>query len=159
MFKKLLLREVPPIPDLKVDFVNALYERLDRANDYNFSWEYTEYLVWRFITYIKEPSKRLKSPVKRLSCSYKFSDASEYVIFEYPNKNIISRIYEPFVIDKSRIFFRYTFHNNLGEFLLCESKRGTNLLKNNFLRELADSIHYDSWLLNKFINGDECISK
>lgn len=159
LYKRLLHREVPLIPDLKIDFVSALYERLDRANDYNYDWSYTEYLVWRFVTYIKCPTKRHKSPAKRLSCAHRSSNTSEYIIFEYANGNVISRIYEPFTINNTCIFFRYTFHENLGEFFLYETKRGTNLLENFFLRDLADSIHYDNWLLNKFINKSKCFTK
>lgn len=154
LFQHLLYREVPLIPKLKADNIYVLYEQLDRANDRNSDWSYTRHLVMRSITYIKEFRTAHKTPKKPFPSGRKQLNTYEYIIYEYLNGEVVARVYEPHLIDNLRLFFRYSHHESLGDYLLYEARRGTNLKENYFLRDLADSISFDNWIMNKAINGE-----
>ena len=153
LFHHLLHREVPLIPGLKDNIYN-LYEQLDRANDRNSDWAFSTHLVLKFITVIKCSTKRHTSPEKRIPALCQHHYNHEYTVFEYLNGEVITRIYEQHIIDNLRLFFKYAHYKSLGDYLLFELRRGTNIKQNHFLLGLADSISFDNWMMSKAVRGE-----
>ena len=152
LYRHLINREVPEIPDLSCDYINNLYDLYDKANDSNYDFGYHDQLTLKTITLMKFSQCRKNERKVQLQCGRRNLFMRPRILWKYYNRNVIARIYDPHKFLDLNFYFKYVFFKNVNEFLRYEQEqRKINLSENEFLLDLAGEYNYDLWLFDRIM--------